>query len=106
MEYHTALKRNEILASYNMDELWLYAKWNRQKEKILRDYIYECDTAIYNKKHMLDLHSLFLNIANPSSWDLSIESHNGVFYYVNEMTFGKFLKMRAGCPQPTMWLES
>ena len=26
---------------------------------------------------MLDLHSLFLHIANPSSWDLSIESHNG-----------------------------
>ena len=52
MEYYTALKRNEILASYNMDELWLYAKWNRQKEKILRDYIYECDTAIYNKKYI------------------------------------------------------
>ena len=37
-----------------------YAKRNRQKGKILCDYIYECDTAIYNKKYIFGFQPLFL----------------------------------------------
>ena len=61
MEYYAALKRNEILASYNMmnSDLML-SETNRQKEKILYDSIYECDTAIYNKKYIFGFQPLFL----------------------------------------------
>ena len=35
-----------------MNSDFMLSETNRQKEKILCDYIYECDTAIYNKKYI------------------------------------------------------
>lgn len=56
-----------------------------------------CDIVIYSKKHVWSSFTVpSTELLNP--WDfLGIESHNSVFCYVNEITFGKHLRIGADC---------
>ena len=55
--------------------------------------------------YIFDLPPLFLSQSSQSPWNfLSVESDKGIFCFINEVTFGKHLRMRAGLSQsPCDW---
>ena len=58
------------------------------------------DIVIYNKKYIFALHPLFPAQSSKNPWNFPSEERDKVvFCCVNEVAFGKHLRVRAGCQE-------